>query len=92
MSPRTFRLLKMGTLCNLERSGSAYQLTQSHVTEEQNAQLRRCENIRIIDIITLDVLMFELFAWALKYWSDDKQRPQNSYKESVSISAFFIYI
>ena len=57
----------MGALCNLERSGSAYQLKQSHVIEEQNAQLHRCENIRIINIITLDVLMFELFAWALKY-------------------------
>jgi hypothetical protein len=56
----------MGALCNLERSESAYQLTQCYVIEEQNAQLHRCEHIRIIDIITLDVLMFELFARALK--------------------------
>jgi len=67
MSPRTYRLLKMGALCNLERSGSAYQLTQRHVIEEQNAQLRRCEKISFISIITLDMLMFVLWASALKH-------------------------
>jgi len=67
MSPRTYRFLKMGALCNIERSGFTYQPTQRHVTEEQNAQLRRCENIRSISVITLDMLMFELWAWVLKH-------------------------
>jgi hypothetical protein len=56
---RTNPLLKMGTLCFLETSGTNYALRQCHIVEERNPQPHRCEKLKVrafvIYIVALSV-------------------------------------